>query len=240
MLKQLFIAAALILVCGHVAQAQPVETWSRTAFEAGVTYTETDPIATDITNCTSDNFSNGVSWTEGAPLLLLKSTAVAHTIFYNGANRAVVDAGSYTLFASGQRYPPEMANQTVTATIVSTLHCLDATGTYLPRIPATLSITPRIPLKQVRMSARAVKGGTPFTVIVVITAPAGAANTRVDLKWTGATALLPGPPTHLDVPVGKTTISLVVPTIVTTTPQTIRLTASTLAQPQEVSIRVTP
>ena len=79
-------------------------TWTRTAFEAGVTYQETDQVAVTTTTCppygwAADWYDRSVSWTSSGPAMPANSSVPHHMTPYNGALRDLVANGSYPVYA---------------------------------------------------------------------------------------------------------------------------------------------
>jgi hypothetical protein len=197
----------------------PATSWTRTAFEAGVTYGPTDQIGSTTTNCpawgwAADWYGHSVSWTTGAPSAPTTSGAVAKPVFYNGATRYVVANGTYPVYANGYQYDVALIGQATTTTITLRLHCLDGTYPYVD-IPSAQSVMiyDRIPVKEVHIAPATITGGETFAVNIILTAPAQPSNTRVDLKWTGTgLALIGTVPNYVDVAAPATSITLTVPT----------------------------
>jgi hypothetical protein len=125
----------------------------------------------------------------------------------------------------------QIFNAPATTTLPSTLmlryHCLDGTYAYFDdKTPQQVTIHPRIPVHEVNIKPKSVKGGQDFTVQVILDAPAPPSNTRVYLQWQGDGINLIGAgpcqdgvgpsntaPCHIDAPAGQDTTSFAVHTI---------------------------
>jgi len=144
------------------------------------------------TYCTADDYSGVVDWSAGSEPIT--TSAVPHTIFYKGANRTVVDAGSYTIL-----------EKSGTAT-----HVYGQVGPYSASINGTGSLSGSIrppethccgyrfrvcqdTLKENCSTRGFVPRAAQTTLKRIQINPdssASPADTHVDLKWSGAVAVL--------------------------------------------------
>jgi hypothetical protein len=88
----------LLLLIGSVAMSQ-VTTWTRTAFEAGVAYQETDQVAVTTINCppygwAADVFDRSVTWTDNGQPMSATANVPHHATEYKGAVRDLVANGT--------------------------------------------------------------------------------------------------------------------------------------------------
>ncbi|HEV8413042.1 MAG TPA: hypothetical protein VGQ49_05580 [Bryobacteraceae bacterium] len=231
--------AIVFLVCVPYLVGQSVITWTRTDFEAGVTY---DPASVSIGTvnnpCKSNNFSNQMKWGDGA-VDFLSSSAKGHT---DGSNGYVVDAGLYTLPASHVFAAAGSYNASLTATV----QCVGTAAVSRIDHPTVFTVYPRTPihemttnLPQIKQVPQLKRGGQ-ATVKIILTDIAPKSNTRVNLSWTGDAAFKAAQVSFIDVPATLNSVDLPVVTTKMTAVQDVALAATTLGTPAKMTIHITP
>ncbi|MGA7217076.1 MAG: hypothetical protein WBX38_02110 [Candidatus Sulfotelmatobacter sp.] len=242
------------ILCGVLlpvsASAQKPLFWAAPNwFEVGVTYPKSAPVAQITLGCAADKYSNSVDWGDGTSTQM-STPGAEYKVTYHGETMTLIGPGTFYLYAtSDKEFGPEAAENPHTASITSTLHCLDASETEHWQSTQTLHVRARAPLRAIGLSASAdkpdgttldVKSGSAFKVRITTIDRVSLAKGHVDLKWTDPANVLVSPPTSVDMPFLYTNVEFVVQTAKTKKKQSVMLRASTIGDPLQATINIVP
>lgn len=223
-------------------------------FEAGITFPKSVPVGRITVGCALDNYSNSIDWGDGTSSQLT-TPGVAYTIFFKGLDRTLVGPGTFNLYATADKTysAASPGNPPLPAKINSTLHCLDTGDTAFWKVDKVVHVHPRTPLHDISVTTEPptplppppalvkIKGGTPFTVLIVATDHAPASNAHVKLAWKGTGAsLIASAPSSADIPFSLNSVSMTLKTAKTTVAKKVTVEASTLGNPIQVSFLIVP